>query len=217
MTYFLARIYFKVHHNERRSAQWRFENQDSDRANWRRSPSSAEDMISRTVALEENLKGLEQLDAPEQSPSGGSQSTQDPRTETNKSNSTEDCVEQHPCTDMGRESIGRSSHRHRQRHKRSELEKKVFWQGLSYFAAFMLAWPFPIAFAYVQAITYYTNIYTVIVFAFISPLQGFANAMVYFRPRLHHSKLCGGNSRQLIESGRLSTPNVSTATHHQQI
>ena len=212
MVYFLLHIYLKVREDQRRSEKWRFGSQDSEGANWRGSTTRVEDGVSGAVALEDNIRGLEKLDAARPTRSDQSQETGDHRADSNDGLVSEEFVEQPSANSPRRQSVERKSHKRRQKRKRTELEKKVFWQCLSYFIAFMLVWPFPIVLACFQAITYENNVYVLFFVAFVTPLQGFANAMVYFRPRLQRSLLCRpckGSSSPSLNHGRSSLQHYS--------
>ena len=215
MAYFLVRIYWKVRQDERRSAQWRFETQHSESANWRSSTSAIKDRASRTMALDENLKKLNELEASRPAQSERLNLVAPQRSGSGDALSTDGCVEQHPTKMSTRQHDDRRSRKRRRGQQRTELEKNVFWQCLSYFAAFMLVWPFPIAFGYIQAITYTESIRMLLIIAFVTPLQGFANALVYFRPQLKKSKLCrwrAGGSKNSHTPGTSSTQNLNNNT-----
>ena len=64
-----------------------------------------------------------------------------------------------------------------------QIVRKVFWQSLWYFLAFLVIWPYH--FVYVVVMAFFPLGFGFIaVSIFLTPLQGFLNALVYFRPRI---------------------------------
>lgn len=69
--------------------------------------------------------------------------------------------------------------------KASKLEQAVFWQCLFYVMAFYVTWPIVFA-VYLASIDAGGPLWLAITVAFVAPLQGFSNAVVYIRPKLQN-------------------------------
>jgi hypothetical protein len=63
------------------------------------------------------------------------------------------------------------------------LERQVFWQCLSYVMAFYITWPIQFT-VYVGLLDEVNRIGFTLLMAFVAPLQGFNNFLVYVRPRV---------------------------------
>jgi len=95
--------------------------------------------------------------------------------------------------------------------QRSNLERKVFRQCLSYIVGFCLVYPTSVALGYYFALTQRDGFGAFVFLAICAPLQGLANAIVYFRPRL----CCNaGSSRNSNKNNRTEkTPSIGS-THN---
>lgn len=80
---------------------------------------------------------------------------------------------------------------------RQRLEKDVFLQCISYACAFCASWPI-LALAEIQATNFDFPYWFWILVCILAPLQGFNNAICYFRPfrRVSSNKLNGSNPRR---------------------
>ncbi|CAB9504802.1 expressed unknown protein [Seminavis robusta] len=76
------------------------------------------------------------------------------------------------------------------------LEKQVFWQCISYMLAFYISWPILFS-VYLFSVDVNGPLGLTLIVAFLAPLQGFMNALVYLRPKLFNvSKRNSASSRQ---------------------
>ena len=67
--------------------------------------------------------------------------------------------------------------------KENSLERRVFWQAILYTLSFYITWPIWIL-VYTTGIDFKSeNYWFSIIVAFVAPLQGFNNFLVYIRPR----------------------------------
>ncbi|CAB9498701.1 expressed unknown protein [Seminavis robusta] len=71
--------------------------------------------------------------------------------------------------------------------KVDSLEKKVFWQCLFYVLAFYVTWPLMFS-VYLASIDVDGPLGLTMTVAFVAPLQGFTNFLVYVRPKLSKSR-----------------------------
>ena len=65
----------------------------------------------------------------------------------------------------------------------STLEREVFWQCLWYCVAFYVTWPVMFA-VYLASVDVNGPLALTLTVAFVAPLQGFSNWLVYVRPKL---------------------------------
>ena len=84
----------------------------------------------------------------------------------------------------------------------------VFWQAVFYLGALYVCWPILL---YSFSITHWDEKYYAfhVVFFICSPLQGFLNAMVYFRPRVVKSLRAGRRQQRQRTHSRRQTPTTS--------
>lgn len=201
MTYFLFRIYWKVRKDQQRSLQWRFDQQATGSSSWRTPKGMRiKDQRSQSLRRDANLLALQRLQSLHPTQPQHSSISQSQKEELGSAAFSTSVGEEHPCnyqnndtgdsTRSGGTSVDQGSRKRRQGRKRTELEKKVSWQCARYFLAFLLVWPFPIAVALVEARTLSVPYHIFLILAFMSPLQGFANAIVYFSPRLSCPSCC---------------------------
>lgn len=66
---------------------------------------------------------------------------------------------------------------------KSTLEKEVFWQCLFYVLAFYITWPIMFS-VYLASVDVNGPLGLTLTIAFLAPLQGFWNALVYLRPKI---------------------------------
>lgn len=64
------------------------------------------------------------------------------------------------------------------------MHEKVLWQSVSYVMAFLVAWPIIVAVVFHTGMAGSIPYWEVALLATVGPLQGFMNAVVYFRPRV---------------------------------
>jgi len=76
--------------------------------------------------------------------------------------------------------------------KAATLERQVFWQCVSFALAFYITWPIVIT-IYLTSADVNGPLGLTITVAFVAPLQGFSNFLVYIRPRLKTSTTSQGN------------------------
>jgi hypothetical protein len=67
--------------------------------------------------------------------------------------------------------------------KASKLEQAVFWQCSLYALAFYISWPILFS-VYLASIDVHGPLYLTLAVAFLAPIQGFTNCLVYIRPKL---------------------------------
>ena len=70
----------------------------------------------------------------------------------------------------------------------SKLEQAVFWQCVFYTLAFYVTWPILFG-VYLASVDVNGPLGLSITVAFLAPLQGFTNCMVYVRPKIFNAKL----------------------------
>ncbi|CAB9502721.1 expressed unknown protein [Seminavis robusta] len=69
--------------------------------------------------------------------------------------------------------------------KSSKMQQAVFWQALFYVGAFYVTWPTMFG-VYLASIEEDGPLYVSLLIAFLAPLQGALNALVYARPKILH-------------------------------
>ena len=78
-----------------------------------------------------------------------------------------------------------------------EMERRVFWQALLYTLSFYVTWPI-ILLVYADSVDIkVNNFWFSLLVAFVAPLQGFSNFLVYVRPRALEIKQFARASRKI--------------------
>lgn len=76
--------------------------------------------------------------------------------------------------------------------KASALEQQVFWQALFYVSAFYITWPILFS-VYLASVDVDGPLGLTLTVAFVAPLQGFTNFLVYLRPKLKKRSRSGSS------------------------
>lgn len=95
----------------------------------------------------------------------------------------------------------------------SKLEKAVFWQCLFYVLAFYITWPIMFS-VYLFSVDVNGPLGLAMAIAFVAPLQGCSNALVYIRPKLMKEGNAGAENVTNFFS-RVFTVIVPGLMHHQ--
>ena len=74
--------------------------------------------------------------------------------------------------------------------KMRSIHAKVLWTSLSYMLAFLVAWPIVVASTLLTGLDGSLPYWGVVLLLLFAPLQGFINAVMYFRPRIISCTFC---------------------------
>mmetsp|Transcript_12950 Transcript_12950/g.21455 ORF Transcript_12950/g.21455 Transcript_12950/m.21455 type:complete len:386 (+) Transcript_12950:102-1259(+) len=112
------------------------------------------------------------------------------------------------CEDPG--NVEERTSRRKKKQPRSETTRKVANQAMLYIAALFVTWFFTTLLRLSQTISGVTNYWMVVMMALLFPLQGFWNALIYFRSQRQ------GNTARRRRSTKLSSKNANRASIAQQ-
>ena len=100
-----------------------------------------------------------------------------------------------------------------ERSSKTSTQRRVFWQSLSYVAAFAVSWPIVMVGVIMGGIQGWLPLSFGMLLALLAPLQGFINALVYFRPRIGLMMMMTTTTTSSAEETVKCNTATATSTH----